>query len=129
MQLFTILLLPSAKHRCFGSCTVRRICCRFNTLRFAIIPPNSPSHHFQSRDRLLTLCRLVPLPGGGEVSAALAADEGGGHGRRHRVQVQNPVDAFLQPRQVNELRVCRVRDEMHFRRGRFWRWDLEKASD
>ena len=93
------------------------------------IPLNSPSHHFQSRDRLLTLCRLVPLPGGGEVGAALAADEGGRHGRRHRVQVQDPVDAFLQPRQVNELRVCRVRDEMHFRRGRFWRWDLEKARD
>ena len=79
-----------------------------------------PSHHFQ----LLTLCRFVPLPRGGEVGAALAADEGGGHGRGHRVQVQDPVDAFLQAGQVNELRVCRVGDEMHFRRGRLGRWDL-----
>ena len=99
-----------------------------NTFWLAIIPPNSPSHHFQSRDRLLTLGRLVPLPGGGEVGAALAADERGRHGRRHRVQVQDPVDAFLQTRQVNELRVCRVRDEMHFRRGRLWRWDLEESK-
>ena len=84
-----------------------------------------PSHHFRS---LLTLCRLVPLPGGGEVGAALAADEGGRHGRGDRVQVQDPVDAFLQAGQVNELRVCRVRDEMHFRRGRLWRWDLEESK-
>ena len=93
--------------------------------RPAMIFPRFPSNHFRS---LLTLCRLVPLPGGGEVGAALAADEGGRHGRGHRVQVQDPVDAFLQAGQVDELRVCRVRDEMHFRRGRLWRWDLEESK-
>ena len=93
--------------------------------RPAMISPRFPSNHFLS---LLTLCRLVPLPGGGEVGAALAADEGGRHGRGHRVQVQDPVDAFLQAGQVDELGVCRVRDEMHFRRGRLWRWDLEESK-
>ena len=78
---------------------------------------------------MLTLRRLVPFPGGGEVGAALAADEGCWHGRRHRVQVQDPVDALLQPGQVNELRVGGVRDEMHFRRRRFWWWDLEGKID
>ena len=53
------------------------------------------TQYFKDFRSLLTLCRLVPLPGGGEVGAALAADEGGRHGRGHRVQVQDPVDAFL----------------------------------
>ena len=83
--------------------------------------PSLPSYLYD----LLTLGSLVPLPGGGEVGAALAAGEGGGHGRRHRVQVQDPVDALLQAGQVDELRVRRVRDEMHFRRRRFWWWDLQ----
>ena len=83
--------------------------------------PSLPSYLYD----LLTLGSLVPLPGGGEVGATLAAGEGGGHGRRHRVQVQDPVDALLQAGQVDELRVRRVRDEMHFRRRRFWWWDLQ----
>ena len=83
-------------------------------------PPPSP--------RVLTLSGLVPLPCGSEVCAALAADEGCGHGRGHGVKVQDPVNALLQPGQVDELSVRRVRDEVHLRRRGLGGWDLEKSK-
>ena len=72
---------------------------------------------------------FVPLPGGGEVRAALGAGERHGHGRRIRVEVEDPVDALLQPRQVDELRVGGIRDEMHFRGRRLRRRYLEKKRE
>ena len=80
------------------------------------------------RDQIITVPtfgRLVPLPRGREVGAALRADEGHGLGRGLGVQVQDPRHALLEAAQVDELRVGGVRDKMHFWRRRFgWR-DLQ----
>lgn len=77
------------------------------------------SHTFDSP---FTFGCFVPFPCWSEVSAALRADEGLGHGRGDGVQVENSANTLLQAAQVDELRVGRVRDEMHLRRGRFgWR--------
>ena len=65
---------------------------------------------------------FIPLPGGCKVCAALGADEGHGLDRGLGVQVQDPRHALLEAAQVDELRVGRVRDKMHFWRRRFgWR--------
>ena len=69
---------------------------------------------------------FIPLPGGGEVGGALGAGERHGHGRRIGVEVEDPVDALLQPGQVDELRVGGIRDEMHFRWRRLRRRDLNE---
>ena len=70
---------------------------------------------------MITFGCLVPLPGWGEVRVTLRTGEGLGHGRGHGVQVEDAVDALLQPCQVDELCVGRVGDKMHFWWRRF-RW-------
>lgn len=100
--------------------------CLFNITRYALFTDNFRilTDWTVLKSGISSFTLFFPFPNRGEVDFALSTTI------RLLRQVRSfvlgkIVNDIFEPQQVHEFGIARVRNEVHLRRWRLWRWDLQ----